>query len=159
MIVRGQHWLFSIGESQPCNPRHYHVTGRCHSDGCGCGKRHFLSHLCTKCIILPRQARDKHRENSKKGRFLQAAVQRLKQPDERGDGAAPRDGPWQAAGSRGAGWWGAARLPTAVRKGDRHPRLRDVHRSLRPSSSRRVKRMGRRCEWSIETTRRADVDG
>jgi hypothetical protein len=24
-----------------------------------------------KCIILPRQARDKHRENSKKGRFLQ----------------------------------------------------------------------------------------
>jgi len=35
MIVRGQHWLFSIGESQPCNPRHYHVTGRCHSDGCG----------------------------------------------------------------------------------------------------------------------------
>jgi hypothetical protein len=35
MIVRGQHWLFSIGESKPCNPRHYHVTGRCHSDGCG----------------------------------------------------------------------------------------------------------------------------
>jgi hypothetical protein len=36
-----------------------------------CGKRHFLSHLYIKCIILPRQARDKHRENSKKGRFLQ----------------------------------------------------------------------------------------
>jgi hypothetical protein len=35
LIVRGQHWLFSIGESQPCNPRHYPVTGRCHSDGCG----------------------------------------------------------------------------------------------------------------------------
>ena len=35
MIVRGQHWLFSMGESSPCNPRHYHVTGRCHSDGCG----------------------------------------------------------------------------------------------------------------------------
>jgi len=29
-------------------------------------KRHFLSHLYIKCIILPRQARDKHRENSKK---------------------------------------------------------------------------------------------
>jgi hypothetical protein len=26
-----------------------------------------LRHLYIKCIILPRQARDKHRENSKKG--------------------------------------------------------------------------------------------
>jgi hypothetical protein len=33
-------------------------------------ERHFLRHLNIKCIILPRQARDKHRENSKKGRFL-----------------------------------------------------------------------------------------
>jgi hypothetical protein len=33
-------------------------------------KRHFLRHLYIKCIILPRQARDKHRENSKKCRFL-----------------------------------------------------------------------------------------
>ena len=32
-------------------------------------KRHFLRHLYIKCIILPRQARDKHRENSKKCRF------------------------------------------------------------------------------------------
>jgi hypothetical protein len=30
-----------------------------------------LRHLYIKCIILPRQARDKHRENSKNGRFLQ----------------------------------------------------------------------------------------
>ena len=29
-------------------------------------KRHFLSHLYINAIILPRQARDKHRENSKK---------------------------------------------------------------------------------------------
>ena len=29
-------------------------------------KRHFLSHLYIKTNILPRQARDKHRENSKK---------------------------------------------------------------------------------------------
>jgi hypothetical protein len=36
-------------------------------------KRHFLRHLYIKCIILPRQARDKHRENSKKCRFLAAA--------------------------------------------------------------------------------------
>jgi hypothetical protein len=31
-----------------------------------CEKRHFWSHLCIKTIILPRQARDQHRENSKK---------------------------------------------------------------------------------------------
>jgi beta-fructofuranosidase len=30
----------------------------------------FKSHLCIKTIILPRQARDKHRENSKTDRFL-----------------------------------------------------------------------------------------
>ena len=30
----------------------------------------FLSHLYINAIVLPRQARDKHRENSKKGRFL-----------------------------------------------------------------------------------------
>ena len=29
-------------------------------------KRHFLRHLCIKCIILPRQARDKHRESAQK---------------------------------------------------------------------------------------------
>jgi len=32
-------------------------------------KRHFLRHLYIECIILPRQARDKHRENSKKVPF------------------------------------------------------------------------------------------
>ena len=32
-------------------------------------KRHFLRHFYIKCIILPRQARDKHRENSKKVPF------------------------------------------------------------------------------------------
>jgi hypothetical protein len=37
---------------------------------CVVRKRHFFSHLYIKCIILPRQARDKHRENSKKCRFL-----------------------------------------------------------------------------------------
>jgi hypothetical protein len=31
-----------------------------------CEKRHFLRHLYIKTIILPRQARNKHRENSKK---------------------------------------------------------------------------------------------
>jgi hypothetical protein len=34
-------------------------------------KRHFFRHLYIKCIILPRQARDKHRENSKKVPFLE----------------------------------------------------------------------------------------
>ena len=37
-----------------------------------CENRHFLRHLYIKCIILPRQARDKHREISKKEwRFVQ----------------------------------------------------------------------------------------
>eukprot|EP01046_Picozoa_sp_COSAG06_P027694 COSAG06_NODE_2459_length_6837_cov_11.462897_2_plen_170_part_00 len=39
-------------------------------------KRHFLSHLYIKCITLPRQARDKHRENSKNDRFLAAMAPR-----------------------------------------------------------------------------------
>jgi hypothetical protein len=30
-----------------------------------------LRHFCTKIIFLPRQARDKHRDNSKKDAFLQ----------------------------------------------------------------------------------------
>ena len=33
-------------------------------------KTAFLSHLYTKMLILPKQARDKHSENSKKDRFL-----------------------------------------------------------------------------------------
>jgi hypothetical protein len=44
-------------------------------------KRHFSRHLYIKRIILPRQARDKHRENSKKSgvshschRALRAAI-------------------------------------------------------------------------------------
>jgi hypothetical protein len=41
-----------------------------HANSLRCEKRHFLSHLYIKTNILPRQARDKHRENSKKGRFL-----------------------------------------------------------------------------------------
>ena len=37
-----------------------------------CEKTAFWGHLYIKCIILPRQARDKHRENSKKSTgFLQ----------------------------------------------------------------------------------------
>jgi hypothetical protein len=37
-------------------------------------KTPLLGHLYIKCIILPRQARDKHRENSKKsGVFLRGA--------------------------------------------------------------------------------------
>eukprot|EP01046_Picozoa_sp_COSAG06_P044422 COSAG06_NODE_5982_length_3170_cov_1755.745360_5_plen_62_part_00 len=36
-----------------------------------CKKTGFLSHLCIKVIFLPRQARDKHRETSKKARFVE----------------------------------------------------------------------------------------
>ena len=35
MLVRGEHWFFGISPHNPCNPRHYPVSGRCHSDGCG----------------------------------------------------------------------------------------------------------------------------
>ena len=35
-----------------------------------CEKRHFLRHLYIKTNILPRQARDKHRVNSKKSGVL-----------------------------------------------------------------------------------------
>jgi hypothetical protein len=34
-------------------------------------KTYFLRHLYIKTITLPRQARDKHRDNSKNGRFSQ----------------------------------------------------------------------------------------
>jgi hypothetical protein len=37
-------------------------------------KTAFLSHLCTKTIILPRQARDKHRENSKKDAVFRTEI-------------------------------------------------------------------------------------
>jgi hypothetical protein len=40
-------------------------------------KTYFLRHLYIKTIILPRQARDKHRKNSKKGRFSQGIQWRL----------------------------------------------------------------------------------
>jgi hypothetical protein len=36
-------------------------------------KRRFLRHLYIKCIILPRQARDEHRENSKRVPFSRRA--------------------------------------------------------------------------------------
>ena len=50
---------------------------------CSVGKRHFLRHLYIKCIVLPRQARDKHRENSKQERRFRRWLQRLPQLDRR----------------------------------------------------------------------------
>ena len=50
-----------LGQLTCCRIWHDHKKAR---------KRHFLSHLYIKCIVLPRQARDKHRENSKNDRFL-----------------------------------------------------------------------------------------
>jgi hypothetical protein len=40
-------------------------------------KTYFFRHLYIKTIILPRQARDKHRKNSKKGRFSQEATAKV----------------------------------------------------------------------------------
>jgi hypothetical protein len=44
------------------------------SDVRGCETRHFLRHLSIQCAILPRQARDKHRENSKKSGVFRRLV-------------------------------------------------------------------------------------
>ena len=41
-------------------------------NGTRCEKRPFSSHLNVKTIILPRQAQDQHRDNSKRRRFVQA---------------------------------------------------------------------------------------
>jgi hypothetical protein len=49
-------------------------------------KRHFFRHLYIKCIILPRQARDKHRENSKEVPLSR----RLPGVDDPGAGASAR---------------------------------------------------------------------
>lgn len=35
MLMRGEHWYLAIAAHNPCNPKHYPVTGRCHTDGCG----------------------------------------------------------------------------------------------------------------------------
>ena len=52
--------------TQPCS-----FPGRVwRSDPKAVRKTAFLSHLYIKCIFLPRQARDKHRENSKKMPFF-----------------------------------------------------------------------------------------
>ena len=49
-------------------------TAAAECKGCyRCEQRHFLRHLYIKCIFLPRQARDKHGENSKQsGVFLRS---------------------------------------------------------------------------------------
>ena len=47
-----------------------------------CEKRHFLRHLYIKTNILPRQARDKHRENSKKSGVFRREP--LRQRDDAG---------------------------------------------------------------------------
>ena len=54
-------------------------------------KTGFLSHLYVKVIFLPRQARDKHRENSKKARFLEGPITCFRQrTDLEGCGAVCR---------------------------------------------------------------------
>jgi hypothetical protein len=71
-----------------------------------CEKRHFLRHLYIKCIILPRQARDKHRENSKKsGVFPQSVLCWLE----------ARAGPRGGRGARGS----AAGMRCPVHKSQR----------------------------------------
>ena len=57
-------------------------------------QRHFLRHLYIKCIILPRQARDKHRESTQKKRatmFSHPSDAQLEALDHDGDGKVPTD--------------------------------------------------------------------
>eukprot|EP01046_Picozoa_sp_COSAG06_P038221 COSAG06_NODE_4392_length_4305_cov_1.890157_5_plen_106_part_00 len=49
-----------------------------------CEKTAFLRHLYIKMIVLPRQARDKHRENSKKDAFLQVSNGRVRRSVHQG---------------------------------------------------------------------------
>jgi hypothetical protein len=60
-----------VAAEMPSGPRHGSGTLR---------KTAFLSHLYIKTIILPRQARDKHRENSKKDAVFPTRIQ---QPNDR----------------------------------------------------------------------------
>jgi hypothetical protein len=62
--------------------RRTYGTNPLHLDVEQARKRHFLSHLYIKYIILPRQARDKHRKNSKKCRFL-AGIRNVGSGDRR----------------------------------------------------------------------------
>jgi hypothetical protein len=57
----------------------------------------YLSHLYIKTIILPRQARDKHRENSKKRAFSHQELRRPLRPARMGGTARMR---WARSGAR-----------------------------------------------------------
>jgi hypothetical protein len=67
-------------------------------DGAKFEKTAFLSHLYIKTNILPSQARDKHRENSKKMPFSQ--VRRPAAAADRGEQEGPERG--RAAGTKAA---------------------------------------------------------
>jgi hypothetical protein len=56
--------IWSVGLFCGCCLRFFFQLGN--DDEKGCKKRHFLRHLHTKCIILPRQARDKHKKSWEK---------------------------------------------------------------------------------------------
>ena len=58
------------GRPQQLHVRLHQVPDARHLDEAPVRRRHFLSTLCIKCIILPRQARDEQRENSNKCRLL-----------------------------------------------------------------------------------------
>ena len=71
---------------------------RLNDDSLEVRRRHFFSHLCINAIILPRQARDNHRENSKKVPFS-CRLQRRR--DVHQTRRALRYGGWNTAGR---GW-------------------------------------------------------
>ena len=65
-------------------------------------KRAFLRHLYIKVTFSPRHARDKHRENSKKARFIEGYVAMDLQDGHEDAGRAARRQPHRDAGCRRA---------------------------------------------------------
>jgi hypothetical protein len=102
-------------------------------------KRHFLSHLYIKCIILPRQARDKHRENSKKVPFSQVAAIRERPVVAAAKGRPERDRRRMREADRGVDPARNRRSKTAVGRRPAAAKGRAARRGTRtPSFLRRI---------------------
>ena len=75
----GQNIAGVVRLKAPAQPKEGQTITVRHCEVLEVRKRRFFSHFYINAIILPRQARDKHRKNSKKGRFL-AAPTPLRRP-------------------------------------------------------------------------------
>jgi hypothetical protein len=75
MVLRSTRWGHSPSTPPPSPHRKASAVApdAAMTSLCRCETTAFLSHLYIKVIILPRQARDKHRENSPEGPFCRRA--------------------------------------------------------------------------------------